>query len=70
MRIKLAELFEGEHAHDNDRNHLYGKIECDKVCQDWHKKLISHPLRLCDLPSGLVGQSFIKNLYDELTGFK
>lgn len=70
MDHKLAELFDGEYVHNNDGPHLDGGIEEDKIWQDRHKNIISHPLRLHDLPSGPIGRDFIKTLSEELIGVK
>ena len=64
--VKLVSLFDGEHLRNNDGIHLDGDMSDYEVCQDRCRRVIVHPLTICDLPSGPVGRSSIKILCEEL----
>ena len=68
MGIKIALVFDGEYLRDNDGYHLSRGAKDDTVWQNYYWYLIVYPLSICNLLSGSIGESFIKQLNLELLG--
>ena len=49
MDVKLSQLFDGEHAHDDDSAHLDRSTPDNKLCQDLYKSIITCLLSLHNL---------------------
>ena len=67
---KLLDLVYGDHAHNNDRNHLSGGIAGDRMWQERWRRMVQIDQRHYSLPKGWIGQQFFTALTAEFRGVR